>query len=107
MIRSKLFEGKAPSGCSIAPQKAHFSLTVETYARTLARRCLEMHGRPASDVGVAGLLAQSFEANISHEQRTGMEKAGGQLIGRTPPTVPTAADAVTALCHEYIHSVCL
>ncbi|CAM9167945.1 unnamed protein product [Laminaria digitata] len=32
-----------------------------------------MHGRPASDVGVAGLLAQSFEANISHEQRTGLQ----------------------------------
>lgn len=30
-----------------------------------------MHGRPASDVGVAGLLAQAFESNISHEQREG------------------------------------
>lgn len=36
-----------------------------------------MHGRPASDVGVAGLLAQSFEANLSHEQRSGKESTQG------------------------------
>eukprot|EP00904_Undaria_pinnatifida_P004695 jgi/Undpi1/14226/HiC_scaffold_9.g03875.m1 len=71
VIRSNLFKGKPSS--STSPQPVHFAPSVETYARTLARRCLEMHGRPASDVGVAGLLAQSFEANISHEQRSGLQ----------------------------------
>lgn len=45
---------------------------VEAYTRTLAHRCLKMHARPGSDVGVALLLAEAFEANISKEQRSGL-----------------------------------
>lgn len=30
-----------------------------------------MQGRPASDIGVAGLLAEAYEANIIPEQRWG------------------------------------
>lgn len=44
---------------------------VETYARAIARRCLAMHGRPGSDIGVAMLYAQAFETNISAEQLSG------------------------------------
>lgn len=47
---------------------------VEAYTRVLARRCLDMQGRPGSDVGVAVLLAQAFETNISAEQRSGWWK---------------------------------
>ncbi|CAM9776690.1 unnamed protein product, partial [Ectocarpus sp. 12 AP-2014] len=45
---------------------------VEAYTRTLVRRCLAMHGRSGSDVGVAVLLAQAFEINISEEERSGL-----------------------------------
>ncbi|CAB1103128.1 unnamed protein product [Ectocarpus sp. CCAP 1310/34] len=45
---------------------------VEAYTRTLVRRCLAMHGRSGSDVGVAILLAQAFEINISEEERLGL-----------------------------------
>lgn len=90
VIRSNLFEGKASSGCAISPRRAHFAPSVETYARTLARRCLEMHGRPASDVSVAGLLAQSFEANVSHEQRSGEQNARGGGGGRGGALGPLA-----------------
>jgi len=44
---------------------------METYVRAIARRCLPMHGRPGSDIGVAMLYAQAFETNISAEQRSG------------------------------------
>ena len=56
------------------PRQAQPSLPppVEAYTRALARRCLEMHARPGSDVGVAVLLAQAFEINISAEQRSGV-----------------------------------
>ncbi|CBJ27378.1 oxidoreductase [Ectocarpus siliculosus] len=45
---------------------------VEAYTRTLVRRCLAMYGRSGSDVGVAVLLAQAFEINISEEERSGL-----------------------------------
>ncbi|CAM9295019.1 unnamed protein product [Ectocarpus fasciculatus] len=45
---------------------------VEASTRTLVRRCLAMHGRAGSDVGVAVLLAQAFEINISEEERSGL-----------------------------------
>ncbi|CAM9802464.1 unnamed protein product, partial [Ectocarpus sp. 13 AM-2016] len=56
----------------ISRSQAQLPEQVEAYTRTLVRRCLAMHGRAGSDVGVAVLLAQAFEINISEEERSGL-----------------------------------
>lgn len=73
MVRSNLFQGSANTrGATENPLPPR----VEAYARALALRCVEMQGRPGSDVGVSYLLAQAFEANISVEQRSGVAFVG-------------------------------
>lgn len=54
-----------------SPTPALLPPNVEAYIKAIARRCMAMHGRPGSDIGVAKLLAQAFETNISVEQRSG------------------------------------
>lgn len=70
VVESRVFRGRASSAEGPTP---HLPPATEAYTRALARQCLEMHARPASDIGVAGLLAEAFEANISHEQRSGKD----------------------------------
>lgn len=85
MVRSNLFPGKekrkrpakavskgVPTDSKTNPNRDPLPPRVEAYTRALALRCLEMQSRPGSDVGVAVLLAQAFETNISEEQRSGV-----------------------------------
>eukprot|EP00903_Cladosiphon_okamuranus_P016206 g14954.t1 len=75
---------------------------LEAYVRALGRRCLEMQGRPGSDIGVAVLFAQAFETNISAEQRSGLRtlfwalstRAGAFLL--TGRAVPFHAQSLAA-----------
>lgn len=68
-MKSKIF--RVSGGSATAVASGELTPAVEAYTRVLARRCLEMHGRSASDIGVAGLLARSFEKNIAPEQLSG------------------------------------
>lgn len=67
VFRGQIFRGKRTPTTSYIPLPPD----LESYTRTVAGRCLAMLGRPASDIGVAGLLAEAYEANIAPEQRWG------------------------------------
>lgn len=77
VFRGQIFRSKGAPTTTSMPLPPD----LESYMRTVAGRCLAMLGRPASDIGVAGLLAEACEANIAPEQRWGGWKTFAVMNG--------------------------
>lgn len=72
-LKSNIFPSKSCCNCR---KRRDLPVRLEMYTRAIARRSLDMAGRPASEIGVAGIFAESFEANVPAEQRAGTRSVG-------------------------------